>query len=255
MLVKIVFLLSFSSASLSFQIPSSNSGRRLIHASIGIQNRIKLPSTRSAYHLQQRLDHCRDNISLRTKQEEEDDDEYEYDEKEENEELSPIPKQQQPNIFESIWESPIFPSFLFWVSFVANPKLRERFANFVSKYLDLSIAIPVSVVGVVVVVTYVTYQNQLLDIELASGTTEESLTVLRGIRKAQMTASGGDTIEKEYESALENYEYTLKKELKLRNTFIMLPWKIPNASPEGPDRAAAKQFLGMEIDESGDLIS
>jgi hypothetical protein len=68
-----------------------------------------------------------------------------------------------------------------------------------------------------------------------------------------MTASGGKSVEREFEMALENYDYTLREELKLRYTFAMLPLKVPDA-PEGPDRAAAKQFLGMEIDDAGDLV-
>ena len=242
MLLNLVLVLALLSAALAFQVPTTISRGKLtlVHGQQG-RHRITLSSTKSAHHLQHRQ-HLGDT-SLQSKNNE--DDEFEK----EDEKMS-IP---QLNIFESIWESPFFSVFLFWVPFVANEKLRRRFANFVSAYLDLRIAIPVSIVGIVGAVIYVSYQNRLLDIELASNTTEESLRILREVRKAQMTASGGKSVEREFEMALENYDYTLREELKLRYTFAMLPLKVPDA-PEGPDRAAAKQFLGMEIDDAGDLV-
>jgi len=213
------------------------------------------------------------DVSLQTKKGQDDESNQQEDDDDNNNNTQPTQQQQQqpqqpsttptpPNrgIIDIIIESPLFTSFLFWAPFIFNPKLRLRFTNFLSKYLDLSIAVPVFGVGTIVAVLYVSYQNQLVDIGLASETTEESLRVVREIRRAQMTGGarrnidnngddGAVSIEKEYEMALENYGYALGEELQLRNTFLTLPVKIPNA-PEGPDRAAAKQFLGMEIDEN-----
>jgi hypothetical protein len=160
---------------------------------------------------------------------------------------------QEPNMFESMWESPLFATFLFWVPFVANPRLRYRFSTFVSENIDLTIAIPVSVLGIAVAIGFVSYQNRLADIEVARYATEDTLRILRGLRSAQMTGSGGENIEGEYEMALKKYDDALRGEVKLRNSLKSLPFKAPNDT-EGPDIAAAKQFLGIETNNEGDLI-
>ena len=160
---------------------------------------------------------------------------------------------QEPNLFESMWESPLFATFLFWVPFVANPRLRYRFSTFVSENIDLTIAIPVSMLGIAVAIGFVSYQNRLADIEIARYATEDSLRILRGLRSAQMTGSGGDNIEREYEMALKKYDDALREEVRLRSSLKSLPFKGPY-NAEGPDIAAAKQFLGMETNNEGDLI-
>jgi len=160
---------------------------------------------------------------------------------------------QEPSMFESMWESPLFATFLFWVPFVANPRLRYRFSNFVSENINLTIAIPVSVLGIAVALGLVSYQNRLADIEVARYATEDTLRIVRGLRSAQMTGSGGENIGGDYEKALKQYDDALREEVKLRNSLKALPFKAPNDG-EGPDTAAAKQFLGMETNDEGDLI-
>lgn len=102
---------------------------------------------------------------------------------------------------------------------------------------------------------YISYERRIQDVENANFATGEMLSELRKIRTAQMSANGGD-LAKELERALENYEYALREEWDLRNVnFFGLGyvWKVPNV-PDGPDVAAAKQFLGIETDDNGDLI-
>ena len=157
------------------------------------------------------------------------------------------------DVFDKIWESSYFSSFLFWIPFIANERLRNRFTNFLSEHFDLSTVIPLSLVGITSTAAYVSYKNKMSEIELANSATNESIRQLREIRKSQMTASVEKNLENDYQQALKNYEYLLRKELRSRNTFVMLPLKIPN-KVEGPDKSVAKQFLGMEINESGDLV-
>jgi len=104
-----------------------------------------------------------------------------------------------------------------------------------------------------VAIGFVSYQNRLADIEVARYATEDTLRILRGLRSAQMTGSGGENIEGEYEMALKKYDDALREEVNLRNSLKSLPFKAPNDT-EGPDIAAAKQFLGIETNNEGDLI-
>jgi len=157
-------------------------------------------------------------------------------------------------IFDPIISSPLFATFLFWLPFLANDKLRHRISNFLSKYLDLTIAIPVTCVCLVFAVPYLSYQNRLLDIELAQGTTEEALSQLREARSAQISSIGNDS---DFQMALENYEYVLTEEITLRSIAPGIP--VPNA-PNDPsiregDVAAVKTFLNMEFSNDGHLQS
>jgi len=165
----------------------------------------------------------------------------------------------QTNIFEQIFDpiisNPLFPTFLFWLPFVANDKLRKRFSYFVSTNLDLRIAVPVSGACLVGAVLYLVYQDRVYGIELAMSRTAEALKQLRGARTAQISYGGGSSDDDEYKMALENYEHFLREELELR--LVVPGLKVPNV-PGAPaereeDRAAVRQFLGMEITEAGDL--
>lgn len=155
-------------------------------------------------------------------------------------------------IFDPIISSPLFATFLFWLPFVANDKLRFRASNFLSKYLDLTIAIPVTGVCLIFAVPYLSYQNRLLDIDIAQGITEQALKQLREARSAQISSSGDDY---EFKMALENYEYVLKQEISLRS--IAPGIQVPNA-PNDPsvregDVSAVKTFLNMEFSNDGNL--
>lgn len=156
-------------------------------------------------------------------------------------------------IIDPILTSPYFATFLFWLPFLANDKLRHRIATFLSIYLDLTIAIPTTVICIVFALLYLSYQNRLVDIDLARQTTEQALVRLKEIRSAQI--SYNDVDPREYQMALENYEYVLRQELDLR--YIVPGIKVPNASHDPLDReedvAAVQMFLGMRITKEGKL--
>lgn len=168
--------------------------------------------------------------------------------------------------FDSIWTSPLYSAFLFWTPFVANPKLRTRFSNFVSNNVDLRIAVPVTVVSVLFVGIYVYYQNRVYDVIVARNATEDILRELREIRRMQMSSGGyGDSArtgsgsraatsaggQEDFKEALGRYEKALREEVDLRSEIA----SFPGDGPEGPDKAAAEQFLGMRINEDGVLVS
>lgn len=157
-------------------------------------------------------------------------------------------------ILDPIISSPFFATFLFWLPFLGNEKLRFRASNFLSKYLDLTIAIPVTGVCVVFAVAYISYQNRLLDIELAQGTTSEALKQLREARSAQISYSGVD--DSNFQMALKNYEYVLREEIEMRT--IVPGIRVPNAPNDPSEReedvAAAKTFLRMKFSDDGDLV-
>lgn len=159
-------------------------------------------------------------------------------------------------MLDPIISSPFFATFLFWLPFLANDKLRHRVSIFLSTYLDLNIALPVTAVGTIFAVLYLSYQNRLVDIELAQQTTEEALAALKEIRSAQISFSGGGGVNpEEFQRALENYEYVLRQELMLRS---ILPGVKVLDAPNDPfereeDVVAAKMFLGMRITRDGKL--
>lgn len=156
-------------------------------------------------------------------------------------------------IIDPILTSPFFATFLFWLPFLANDKLRHRVTTFLSTYLDLTIAIPTTGICLILAVMYLSYQNRLMDIRLAQETTEQALATLKEIRSAQI--SYNDVNPREFEMALENYEYVLRQELALR--CIVPGVKVPNAPCDPFDReedaAAVKMFLGMCITKDGKL--
>jgi hypothetical protein len=158
-------------------------------------------------------------------------------------------------ILDPIISSPFFATFLFWIPFIGNAKLRLRASNFLSKYLDLTIAIPVTGVCVVLAIAYVSYQNRLLDIELAQGTTSEALKQLRKARSAQLSYSGVD--DSKFQMALKNYEYVLREEIEMRS--IAKGIRVPNAPNDPSEReediVAIQTFLSMKFSDDGDLVS
>jgi hypothetical protein len=158
-------------------------------------------------------------------------------------------------IIDPIISSPFFATFLFWLPFFANDKLRHRVATFLSTYLDLTIAIPTTGICIIFVIFYQSYQNRLMDIELARQTTQQALTTLKEIRSAQI--SYNNVVDpKEFQMALENYEYVLRQELGLRYIVRGIV-KVPNAPFDPLDReedaAAVKMYLGMRITKDGEL--
>ena len=176
-------------------------------------------------------------------------------EQEKNDQAAPI---QKTNIFEEIFDpiisSPYFATFLFWLPFLANDRLRNRVSNFLAQYLDLSIALPVFAIGSIVGVVYLSYQTRLMDIEYAQSTTEDALRQLREARAAQMSGSQAkEVLEMDYQRALENYEYVLKQELELRS-FAGMKVNAPNAPSEREeDLQAITTLLNMNISEDGNL--
>ncbi|GFH52191.1 predicted protein [Chaetoceros tenuissimus] len=176
-------------------------------------------------------------------------------EQEKNDQAAPI---QKTNIFEEIFDpiisSPYFATFLFWLPFLANDRLRNRVSNFLAQYLDLSIALPVFAIGSIVGVVYLSYQTRLMDIEYAQSTTEDALRQLREARAAQMSGSQAkEVLEMDYQRALENYEYVLKQELELRS-FAGMKVNAPNAPGEREeDLQAITTLLNMKISEDGNL--
>jgi len=157
-------------------------------------------------------------------------------------------------ILDPIISSPFFATFLFWLPFLGNAKLRFRASNFLSKYLDLTIAIPVTGVCFVFAVAYISYQTRLLDIELAQGTTSESLKQLRKARSAQISYSGvDDSNVKKFQMAVENYEYVLREEIELRS-IAPFPSAPNDPSEREEDIAAVKTFLRMKFSDDGELV-
>lgn len=176
-------------------------------------------------------------------------------EQEKKDQAAPI---QKTNIFEEILDpiisSPYFATFLFWLPFLANDRLRNRVSNFLAQYLDLSIALPVFAIGSIVGVVYLSYQTRLMDIEYAQSTTEDALRQLREARAAQMSGSQArEVLEMDYQKALESYEYVLRQELELRS-FAGMKVNAPNAPSEREeDLQAITTLLNMKISEDGNL--
>jgi len=154
--------------------------------------------------------------------------------------------------YDSIVSAPSFGTFLFWTPFVANPNLRSRASNFIETNIGTGIVGPIAAIGGLGLVSYVLYQDRIDDIELARGRTEDSLRRLREVKSKQL---GGDVDVKESAAAVKLYESTLKDELRLR--YIISGVRVPGVdydpSEREEDKAAAKQFLGMNITKEGSL--
>lgn len=178
------------------------------------------------------------------------------------------------SIVDPIISSPFFGTFLFWLPFAANPKLRLRFSNFLEENFDQTIAFPVTVVSIGIAAVYWVYSDRVSDIEIATYRTEEALRLVREEKMSQFVGNGGggsssvvnggsdsDTLilEEEALSATQlkdMYEAALREELQLRllKPGIKVPFIEEDPSSLEEKRVAARQFLGLDITEDGTLI-
>ena len=264
--------------------------------------RLPLPpsaSTRTTLYTNQNQNEPEEpHDSLPNKQEEQEASSSEIESNDKHDDNKDYYAQKIESIIDPIISNPLFGNFLFWLPFVANPKLRLRARTFLNENFDLTIAGPVTGVGICIATLYWIYSNRLIDIELATGRTEEALRLVRQEKMSQFLGNGASTtrttgttssrpaalttnsnramavdadatatntklqeigngiMDTKTQSLKEQYEYALREELDLR--LIQPGLKVPGIG-EDPEkleekRAAARQFLGLDISEDGTLI-
>lgn len=145
------------------------------------------------------------------------------------------------------FSSPLWTATLFLSPFLCNPSLRSKLGPFIS---------PPAIVALVSIVTSGYYlQNRLSDIVQANDKRRDTLKVLRDSKRKQLSQSGTVTTE-DISLAASAYEEALRNELSLRQILPGVPRITAYLDPkdQAEDLAATRQFLGLEINENGDLV-
>ena len=181
-----------------------------------------------------------------------------------NSEEPPIPERAPPKpkniwqtIFDPIVTSPILPIFLFWGPFLQNPYNKRKFAELTANANPLVVDAFLGALAATVI-AYVAYNARVEAAEEASEVRELALRDLRTARQGQFTSNRSQqTTSDAVQEAAETYEEALRKELKLRWISPQLGWRLD--FPDDPasreeDQAAARQFLGLEITDDGNII-
>ncbi len=165
------------------------------------------------------------------------------------------------DMVDPVISAPSFATFLFWLPFFANPTLRYRAYHFLSTKIGENSVVPIIAITVMTFISYLIYQDRLDTIELARGRTADALQRLKDARSSQLSGKNNDNMDSNivmedyYNTAMEYYQQTLTEELNAR--YILPGVKVPGVdwdpSDRDEDKAAARQFLNMEITEDGTL--
>ena len=162
------------------------------------------------------------------------------------------------NAMDGVVTNPLLGTVLFWAPFVANPNMRRRFSEFIPGVDPAVFAI----VGAVAV-GYLAYESRTEAVGEASDRRELALRALREAKARQLaplpSASGAVTGDSA-STAAAKYEEALRAELSLRD---ILPGGMVRigestvsddpAANDSEDVAAARQFLGLVIQEDGKI--
>ncbi len=219
--------------------------RPQIRPSIGIGNKALSIKTASA---------CKSQFTLYAAINRDDDD----NDDENKDENTPMLRK-VADLVDPIISAPSFATFLFWLPFFANPTLRYRAYQFISTKIGENSVVPIIAITVMTFVSYLVYQDRLDTIELARGRTADALQRLKDARSSQLSGNNDSNIimEDYYNTAMEYYQQKLTEELNAR--YILPGVKVPGVDWDPADReedkAAARQFLKMEITEEGTLKS
>jgi len=176
----------------------------------------------------------------------------------------PIPERAPPNpkniwqtIFDPIVTSPVLPFILIWGPFLQNPYNKKKWAELTANANPLVVNGFLGTLAATVIV-YFAYNARVEAAEEASEVRELALRDLRTARQGQFTSNKNQqTTSDAVQEAAAAYEEALRKELKLRWISPELGWRLDfpdDPSSREEDKAAARQFLGLEITDDGNII-
>ena len=169
----------------------------------------------------------------------------------------PKPKNMWQTVFDPIVTSPILPFILIWGPFLQNPCNKRKWAELTA---DANPIVVKGFLGTVAfsIVSYFVYNARVEAAEEASEIRELALRDLRTARQGQFTSNKNQqTTSDAVQEAASAYEEALRKEMQLRWISPQLGWRLD--FPDDPasreeDKAAAKQFLGLEITDDGNIV-
>jgi len=171
------------------------------------------------------------------------------------------PPRQKKNIWQTIFDpivtSPIVPFFLIWGPILQNPYNKRKWAELTANADPILVNAGLSAV-VTVIISYFFYNARVEAAEEASERREVALQDLRTARQGQFSSNASEQTSTEVvEAAASAYEDALRKEMHLRQIVPGLGWRLD--FPDDPvsreeDKAAARQFLGLEITEDGNIV-
>lgn len=169
----------------------------------------------------------------------------------------PKPKNMWQTVFDPIVTSPILPFILIWGPFLQNPYNKRKWAELTA---DANPIVVNAFLGTVAfsIVSYFVYNARVEAAEEASEIRELALRDLRTARQGQFTSNKNQqTTSDTVQEAASAYEEALRKEMQLRWISPQLGWRLD--FPDDPasreeDKAAAKQFLGLEITDDGNIV-
>jgi len=167
------------------------------------------------------------------------------------------PKNIWQTIFDPIVTSPILPFILIWGPFLQNPYNKRKWAELTA---DANPIVLNAFLGTVAfsIVSYFVYNARVEAAEEASEIRELALRDLRTARQGQFASNKNQqTTSDAVQVAAAAYEQALRKELQLRWISPQLGWRLD--FPDDPasreeDKAAARQFLGLEITDDGNIF-
>jgi len=171
------------------------------------------------------------------------------------------PPRQKKNIWQTIFDpivtSPIVPFFLIWGPILQNPYNKRKWAELTANADPILVNAGLSAV-VTIIISYFFYNARVEAAEEASERREVALQDLRTARQGQFSSNSSEPTSTEVvEAAASAYEDALRKEMHLRQIVPGLGWRLD--FPDDPvsreeDKAAARQFLGLEITEDGNIV-
>ena len=169
----------------------------------------------------------------------------------------PQPKNIWQTVFDPIVTSPILPFILIWGPFLQNPYNKRKWAELTA---DANPIVLNAILGTVAfsIVSYFVYNARVEAAEEASETRELALRDLRTARQGQFASNKNQqTTSDAVQDAAAAYEQALRKEMQLRWISPQLGWRLD--FPDDPasreeDKAAARQFLGLEITDDGNIV-
>jgi len=171
------------------------------------------------------------------------------------------PPRQKKNIWQTIFDpivtSPIVPFFLIWGPILQNPYNKRKWAELTANADPILVNAGLSAV-VTIIISYFFYNARVEAAEEASERREVALQDLRTARQGQFSSNSSEPTSTEVvEAAASAYEDALRKEMHLRQIVPGWGWRLD--FPDDPvsreeDKAAARQFLGLEITEDGNIV-
>ena len=174
------------------------------------------------------------------------------------ERMPPKPKNNiWQTIFDPIVTSPILPFILLWGPFLQNPYNKRKWAELTADANPVVVDAFLSSLFISIV-AYFAYNSRVEAAEEASEVRELALRDLRAARQGQFSSNKNQqTTSDVVEEAAAAYEQALRKELQLRWISPQLGWRLDfpdDPSSREEDKAAARQFLRLEITDDGNIV-